>query len=349
MSAGVPDNVPTPSGSPTLSLIIPAFNEADRLDAGFARLGAAIESGAIVPEQTQFIVVDDGSNDQTSARATALFSAFPHASVLRLPNNRGKGAAVRAGVAVATAPIIAFADADMAIDPDQTPTFLAALDQADIAIGSRAATGAHADRPDLRRSVMNRMFNHLVNAVTQVGLDDTQCGFKAFRGPVARLLFHCSTTERMAFDVEILTLARRLNFSIAQVPVQWSRVDGSRVSSWSDSRSMVGDVMRTKRKWRAAPPVASATLTLTRDPEPSEENALAALARVMPVFRLDRRHIVVAFPLMDDMAAKAQIATLRTQFGSESVAEHSLSLDNLRSLTPLTTLWPDRAVSPDRA
>ena len=150
---------------------------------------------------------------------------------------------MRAGVAVASAPVIAFADADMAIDPAQTPQFVGALAEADLAIGSRSASGASVDRSSLRRSLMNRAFNRLVNALTRVALDDTQCGFKAFRAPVAKLLFHCSVTERFAFDVEILSLARRFGFVIAEVPVQWLRVEGSQIRPWSDARSMAGDVV----------------------------------------------------------------------------------------------------------
>ena len=206
-AAGRPDATSAPAL--TLSLVIPAYNEEARLSDGVGRLSAAIAAGALAPESTEFIVVDDGSTDDTSERAGALFSAFPHVQLLRLPENHGKGGAVRAGVAVASAPVIAFADADMAIDPAQAPQFLAAMARADLAIGSRAASGASVDRTSLHRSLMNRAFNRLVNALTNVALDDTQCGFKAFRAPVAKLLFHCSVTERFAFDVEILSLARR--------------------------------------------------------------------------------------------------------------------------------------------
>ena len=233
--------------SPSLSLVIPAYNEEARLPAGMARLAQAVDQGSIDPSRTEFVVVDDGSTDATSRLAGDLLSRYPHVQAVRFEHNRGKGAAVRAGVALARAPLIAFADADMAIDPTQTPQFVAALARSDLAIGSRAASGASVDRPSISRSVMNRVFNRLVNVVTRVSLDDTQCGFKAFRSPAAKLLFHCSVTERMAFDVEVLTLARRFGLSIEQVPVQWLRVRGSRVRSWSDSRSMVRDVLRSRR------------------------------------------------------------------------------------------------------
>ncbi len=218
---------------------------------------------------------------------------------------------------MATAPLIAFADADMAIDPAQTPQFVAALDRADLAIGSRAASGASVDRPSISRSIMNRAFNRFVNVLTRVSLDDTQCGFKAFRSPVAKLLFHCSVTERMAFDVEILSLARRLGFSIEEVPVQWLRVKGSRVRSWSDSRSMVRDVLRAHRTVLGAPSIEGFRVT----PAPSAPSAAATLghmARHLPVLDQPDGRSLVLCPLLDETGVasllhEAQRAGLRPE------------------------------------
>ena len=170
----------------TLSLVIPAYNESQRLEAGLGRLREAVDNGSIDPASTEFVLVDDGSTDDTGARAESLLEPYPHVQVVRLETNHGKGAAVRAGVTAATAPMIAFADADMSIDPSQTPEFMRALAEADVAIGSRAAVGASVDVPSLRRSVMNRSFNGLVNMLTRVSLSDTLCGFKAFRAPAAK-------------------------------------------------------------------------------------------------------------------------------------------------------------------
>src|ERR1019366_7421675 len=103
-------------------------------------------------------------------------------------------------------------------------------------------------------------FNRLANALTRVSLSDTQCGFKAFRAPAAKLLFHCSITERFAFDVEILSLARRLGLRIDQVPVHWSRIRGSRVRPLADAGSMTRDVIRASRRTTLAPPVAALKL-----------------------------------------------------------------------------------------
>ena len=153
---------------PRLSIVIPAFNEAVRFDLGMERLQTAIEHGAVDLEATEFIVVDDGSTDGTEDRARQLFGAFPHSTILRLADNTGKGAAVRTGVARARGAAIAFMDADMSIDPVQIPLLVDALGHADLAIGSRSMPGSSVNGGSLRRSMMGRTFNRVVNATTRV-------------------------------------------------------------------------------------------------------------------------------------------------------------------------------------
>ena len=152
---------------------------------------------------------------------------------------------------------------------------------------------------------MNRAFNQLVNVVTRVSLSDTQCGYKAFRAPAAKLLFHCSITERFAFDVEILTLARRLGLTIAEVPVQWSRVRGSRVRPWLDPGTMTRDVVRASRRAKSAPPVPALTIDpgggQTGDAETSValKALVQELAPCLPVVRQDPRVAARAVPPHD--------------------------------------------------
>jgi dolichyl-phosphate beta-glucosyltransferase len=339
-NAGMSERPALAHGAPPdhlgLSLIVPAYNEAQRLEAGCARLQAAVDAGAVDPATTEFIVVDDGSSDDTERCAKELYSTFPHSSVIRLPENRGKGAAVRAGVSAATGRYVAFADADMAIDPLQVPQFLAALEGNDLAIGSRAAKGAAVDRASLRRSVMNRTFNHFVNAVTHLSLDDTQCGFKAFRGPLARLLFHCSTTERMAFDVELLALARIFDLRIAQVPVHWSRVEGSRVRSWSDAGSMIRDVLRARSKLDRSPPLVVAPLAASLT---TTDSAVARLATVTPVLGVGQDEYLALFPLRDADGA----ASLALSFGLDGLTFESMPAARLKEFAPLRLAAPARA------
>jgi hypothetical protein len=143
-------------------------------------------------------------------------------------------------------------DADMAIDPLQVPELVAALRDADVAIGSLALPGTRVDYGNVPRTVMGWTFNRIVNAATGVRLYDTQCGFKALRAPVARLLFHCSVIDRFAFDVEILFRARRMGLRIAEVPVRWDNARGSSIRPLRDPLSMVLD-LASCRLGRSAP------------------------------------------------------------------------------------------------
>jgi hypothetical protein len=340
----------TPSGV-SLSLVIPAYNEGPRLDDGVARLRVAIAAGAIDPETTEFIVVDDGSTDETTARAGTLFSTFPHVQLLRLSENHGKGGAVRTGVAAASAPVIAFADADMAIDPGQTPQFIRALAHADLAIGSRAASGASVNRASLRRSLMNRAFNRLVNVLTNVALDDTQCGFKAFRAPVAKLLFHCSITERFAFDVEILSLARRFGLVIAEVPVQWLRVQGSQIRPWADARSMASDVFRAGRRGApSGPPVPTLSIKLPGASPGSDASAPAlSLPPGLPVLRGSGGGLLVLCPLMGDPEVEAAATQIVARCPGAAVERMALTVAQLCQIAPLSMAWDDGTTTPASA
>jgi len=258
---------------------------------------------------------------------------------------------------VATAPVIAFADADMAIDPGQTPQFVDALAKADVAIGSRAASGASVNRSSLRRSLMNRTFNRLVNALTGVALDDTQCGFKAFRAPVAKLLFHCSVTERFAFDVEILSLARRFGLVIAEVPVQWLRVQGSQIRPWSDARSMVRDVFRASRGGTSGTPVPTLGVKLPGvapvSDAPGSDVPASALAAFLPpglpVLRRGDGLFLVLCPLMDDPEVEMTATQIMAQCPGAVVERTALTVAQLSQLAPLSVTPDDDTTTPERA
>lgn len=330
----------------SLSLIIPAYNEGMRLEAGVARLQAAVATGAIDIETTEFVVVDDGSTDDTTQVARVLFSPFPHVQHVRLAQNRGKGGAVRAGVAVASAPIIAFADADMAIDPTQTPQFVRALREASLAIGSRAASGASVNRASLRRSLMNRAFNRLVNMLTHVALADTQCGFKAFRAPEAKLLFHCSVTERFAFDVEVLSLARRLGLTIAEVPVRWLRVKGSQIRPWTDARSMAGDVVRAGRGAAWAAPVPTLTVTIPTQGTPDRDALRTSLSPWLPVIELDGGELLVLCPQMSERQIEFVAQRIVTDCDGAAIERSAITVAQLCEMAPLPLSWDDERNNP---
>lgn len=242
-----PAGTPAPTGGGVdLSIVVPAFNEANRLAEGFRRFDSAVADGAIDVERTELILVDDGSTDETAATATKLLAPFPHHRVVNHAVNQGKGAAVRTGVASARGDAIAYMDADMAIDPRAVPLLLDALVDHDIAVGSRALSDSMVETTYLVRSLMGHIFNRMVTAGTGLGLRDTQCGFKAFRAPVARLIFGLVATDRFAFDVELLLRAHRLGLRIAEIPVQWRHVEGSTVRPVSDSFTMVTDAFRSR-------------------------------------------------------------------------------------------------------
>ncbi len=145
----------------------------------------------------------------------------------------------------------------MAIDPRAVPLLLDGLEPHDVAIGWRALADSMVDSTYAVRTVMGRLFNRLVTTGTGLGLQDTQCGFKAFRTPVARLLFHLVRIDRFAFDVEVLARARRLGLAITEVPVQWKHVEGSTVHPLHDSVTMLTDVYRSRLGLLATPPVPS--------------------------------------------------------------------------------------------
>jgi hypothetical protein len=329
-----------------LTIVVPAFNEAERLGAGVKRFDEAVADGAVDVERTELLVIDDGSIDGTAATARALLAHLPHHRVVSLPANRGKGAAVRTGVALAQAPLTAYMDADMAIDPRAIPILVEGLRTNDVAIGSRALADSMVESTYALRSVMGRLFNRLVTTGTGLELLDTQCGFKAFRTPVARLLFHLVRIDRFAFDVEILARAHRLGLRTTEVPVQWRHVAGSTVHPLHDSIGMLADVYRSRLGLVSTPAVPSIVVA-DRSGDRSGDRGSDALGQLVsavvadslpgtqiPVVE-DRRTVVVLLPLVDPADSAMVRAALRAEFGAPSVFERAMSVDALVGLGPL--------------
>ena len=247
--------------APALTLVIPTYNEASRLHQGLDRLMRAADEGAVDLDATEVLLVDDGSTDDTRSTAERLISKFPIASVVVQPRNLGKGAAVRAGVLASSGSLVAFCDADMAIDPSHLLSLRHALGRVPIAVGSRAVAG-HIDYGTRVRTDAGRAFNLAVRTVGGVHLADTQCGFKGFQRGAALLLAHLQTTSGYAFDVELLWLAQRLGLEVEVVPVTWLDVPGSTVRVVHDSVRMLTDLFASRRRSRW---VAAATLGGTPD------------------------------------------------------------------------------------
>jgi len=226
----------------SLAIVLPAYNEQDRLgtalDELFAYLCGAQDGG--LPELVTVLVVDDGSTDGTVelVRARPEFvsdaaGAVPNHAELRLLEapHRGKGSAVRAGVLASEADLIVFADADMATPPDQLRKLVAALESADVALGSRIqpdGSDMRATQPPFRRMV-GRIFRLAAQAWVTGPVRDTQCGFKGFRRDAAHDLFGRLRVTSIVFDVDLSYLARRRGYRIAIVPIVWADRRGSRM------------------------------------------------------------------------------------------------------------------------
>jgi dolichyl-phosphate beta-glucosyltransferase len=239
--------------TPSTSIIIPAYNEGRRLAAGFERLRDVL--AAMGPESTEVVLVDDGSTDNTLAVAHEVYGHLPLVRVVQQPVNRGKGAAVRLGVSVATGARVLATDADLSIRPRYFPALLAALDDADVAPGARLKEGSNAYESPLR-TVAARVFNLLVRHYTSTTLRDTQCGAKAYRLGPARVLGLLGHFDRFIFDAEMLYLAGRLGLRVHPVDVTWDDIAGSSVRVGRDSLKMVRDLRSFSRTRYENPVVA---------------------------------------------------------------------------------------------
>ena len=329
--------------TPRLTIVVPAFNEAHRLPAGMERFAAAVDDGAVDLDVTEVVLIDDGSTDGTGDTARRLLAPVPHHRVISLPANRGKGAAVRTGVALARGSCTAYMDADMAIDPRAVPLLLEGLGTADAAIGSRALPDSMVDGTYTVRAAMGRLFNRLVTTGTGLGLQDTQCGFKAFRTPAARLLFHLVRIDRFAFDVEILARARRLGLRITEVPVQWKNVPGSTIHPLHDSLTMLTDVYRSRLGLLATPPVPAVVVhgPSSGDGEaPPTDRISAVVADTLagapvPVVACGRS-VTVLLPLVEPAEVAMVLAALRAEFDRLEVSRRAMDLGALGGLGALS-------------
>lgn len=212
-----------------VTVIVPAYNEAARIGPTLERL----RESAVALSILEVIVVDDGSTDRTPTLVEEFVQdEAPTIRLVRLPENRGKGAAVRRGVTEAMGDYVVFLDADLSAPPDSIPEGVAALaDGADIAIGSRVApdgTDARSSQP-FRRRVSGRAFARLQRLIVGLPYADTQCPFKLFTRDAAARTFPLVETSGWAFDVELLAHARGLGLTIAEFPVAWHHVGGSQL------------------------------------------------------------------------------------------------------------------------
>lgn len=252
----------TSPGRPEVSVVVPAFNEGGRIRHSLRQLTAALADF-----NSELILVDDGSNDDTVAIAADALSRDDRSSIVRLPSHQGKGAAVRTGVARAAGQAIVFMDADLATDLSHLPDALVALGDHHMAIGSRSVPGSSTSGASATRVHMGRAFYRLARQVTDVPISDFQCGFKAFRSSTAKLLFHLSLVDGLAFDVEILMLADKIGYRVAEIPVKWEAIDGGPVRPFRDAPRMAVDVFRTRLQWSSARTLAALQASSSEDSE----------------------------------------------------------------------------------
>jgi len=244
-----PGLLPLEPGHRRLSLVLPAFREADRIAPTLERIRH--ELGPLVGdrrEELEVVVVDDGSDDGTAEAAEAAGAD----RVVRMERNSGKGAAVRAGVRAATGSTIAFTDADLAYGPAQVAELLVLVEAGyDMVVGSRRHTDTRTlVRAGRLREAGGRLVNLATHALLLGQYRDTQCGLKAFRADVARDLFNASTLDGFAFDVELFHLAERWRLSLAEVPVEVEYSERSTVRVVRDGARLVTDLTRIRQRSR---------------------------------------------------------------------------------------------------
>lgn len=226
-----------------LSIVIPAFNEEKRLPLSLRKILDFFEKRS---ETTEIIVVDDGSTDST---VEVIQNQFPQVRVLQLEKNYGKGAAIRLGMLSSKGNYILFCDADLSTPIYEIDKLIPKLnDGYDIAIGSRAIDPSLIKlHQPFYREFMGKTFNKIVQLFTISGIKDTQCGFKMFKNAVAYELFSKSKINGFSFDVEILFLARKSNYKIAEVPVEWYNDSKTKVNPIIDSTKMLIEIFQIRK------------------------------------------------------------------------------------------------------
>ena len=298
----------------TTSLVIPAYNESLRLAAGFDRLRPVLDE--MNPDQIEVIVVDDGSIDDTMQVARDVYGHLPHVLFVQQPQNRGKGAAVRLGISVASAPFVIATDADLSIRPIHLPDFVVALHDSALVPGSRE--NDTADGYDtLLRTLAGRVFNRLVRHYTGTTLRDTQCGCKGFQLGPARILGLLGFYDRFVYDAEMLYLADQLGIAIQPIPVTWDDIAGSTVHVGRDSIQMIRDLRSLKHRKYENPVVE-----LETDVDVQSVDDAARKARVQgTVIARGTHNALVVLPRDGAVAGVGIAATLGGSLRTAGLAE----------------------------
>lgn len=236
-----------------LTVVIPAYNEEHRLGESLRKVANYLKGR---DETFEILVVDDGSEDRTAAVAAE--HSHRHVELLRQPENRGKGAALKRGVLSSHGAWVLLCDADLSTPIEDLVTLKARAEEAEVILGSRAVSDSQVtQRQPIYRELMGKTFNRILRTLALVSEQDTQCGFKLLRGDVARELFADLTIERFAFDVELVCLARDRGYRVVEQGVRWQDSPSSRVHPLRDSLNMFLDVLKLRVRRSARGPGSS--------------------------------------------------------------------------------------------
>jgi dolichyl-phosphate beta-glucosyltransferase len=228
---------------PKLSVIIPAYNEQHRLPATLASVHEYLSKRG---GEFEVLIVDDGSVDDTAKVVEDFAVAHPGVRLVTYHPNAGKGHAIRTGILAATGDLLLINDADGSSPIEEVERLERGIaDGADVAIGSRAKPddSRHVQALAYRKFIGNT-FNFIVQKVLLPGIYDTQCGFKLFKAEPGREIFSVAKIDGFGFDVEVLHIARVRGYRIAEVPINWHNVEGSKVNLLVDSPKMFIDVLK---------------------------------------------------------------------------------------------------------
>ena len=242
--------------SPHLSLVVPAYNEARRIEFTLEKTISYLDAQSY---SWELILVDDGSSDQTADLAEAFTQNDPRIHIVRVSPNKGKGNALKVGVLQATGHYVGFMDADYKTDITCTADALAQLDQGiPIVIGSRKMAGTEiGHKPKLYRRIGSLLFNKYIHTLLPIlgHYKDTQCGFKFYTHRAAHEIFSRQVIERFMFDAEALFLAHRLGFAVKEIPVRWSSDHDTRTKIIESIVRNTIDLIRIRKHHRHVGPL----------------------------------------------------------------------------------------------
>jgi dolichyl-phosphate beta-glucosyltransferase len=229
----------------SLSVVIPAFNEELRIPPTLTRVHDFLTKRGY---DAEMIVVDDGSGDGTSAVVRRLCAELPLLQIITLPRNQGPGQAVRAGVLAATKEAILYTDADLSTPIEDVDRLWPSYDEGhDVVMASRHLQQSRMETlQPLHRRIMGRVFRLVVGLLCVRGFRDTQCGFKLYRADTAKTIFARIKSRRFTFNIEFLLHARKRGLRIAEVPVRWNDVAGTKISVLKESFRTITEILKIR-------------------------------------------------------------------------------------------------------